>query len=286
MLPSGTQSAGRFGTLAVAQVPFRQDHIISPTRRRFGRWGRWGKRLLLIGLLVSGLLGGTFCWLWETTPGVTDLSTQVHTVDQQHQAPYTPLAQISPLIQQALIVTEDEHFYQHHGIDVLGLVRAGWDDLLAGHLVEGGSTLTEQVAKDAYLGGDDHSIGRKLEDMVLALKIEQHYSKAQILEFYLNLVYFGDGAYGIGAASERYFGRLPAQVDLAQAALLVGLVQAPSADDPLCHPAAARARQQTVLGRLLSSGAITATQAATASAEVLPFWAPGVHPARNASCGG
>jgi membrane peptidoglycan carboxypeptidase len=234
-----------------------------------------------VALLVILLASGGFLWLWVTTPAVTDLSTRVHQVDQQNQASYTPLAQISPLIQQALIVTEDEHFYQHHGIDILGVLRAGWDDLLAWKIKEGGSTLTEQVAKEAYLGGDDHSLGRKLEDMALALKIEQRYSKSQILEFYLNLGYFGHGAYGIGAASERYLGRAPAKVDLAQAALLAGLVQAPSAYDPLCHPTAARTRQQDVLGRLLASGAITATQAAAARAEILPFWAPGFHP----SCG-
>lgn len=285
ILPPGRRAGSGQRGVAGGQWPFRRGRPTGPVQRRRLRWRRWGRRLLLAGLLVSVLLGGVFLWLWQTTPNVADLSARVQAVDQQHQAPYTPLGQVSPLIQQALIVTEDEHFYQHHGIDTLGLLRAGWDDLLAWQVKEGGSTLTEQLAKNAYLGGDDHTVGRKLEDLVLALKIEQRYTKGQILEFYLNLVYFGDGAYGIGAASAHYFGRPPAQVDLAQAAVLVGLVQAPSADDPLCHPAAARARQQAVLGRLLSSGAITAAQAAAASAEVLPFWAPGAHPARKAFCG-
>jgi membrane peptidoglycan carboxypeptidase len=240
------------------------------------RWKRVVLRLLP-GVLVLVLLGaGLFTWGWLATPGVNDLAARVQAVDHAHQAPSTLLGQISPLIQQALIVTEDEHFYQHHGIDLPGTLRAAWDDLLAGRVIEGGSTLTEQLAKEVYLGGNDHTLDRKLEDMVLALKIEAHYRKGQILEFYLNVVSFGDGAYGIGAATAHYFQRPPAQVDLAQAALLAGLVQAPSAYDPWCHPNAARMRQQTVLDRLRTEGAITAAQATTARAEMLPFWAPDI----------
>jgi membrane peptidoglycan carboxypeptidase len=205
-------------------------------------------------------------------------------MDQAQQAPYTPLGQISPLIQQALIVTEDEHFYSHHGIDLIGALRATWDDLLAGRALEGGSTLTEQLAKQVYLGGDDHTLNRKLEDMVLALKIETHYRKGQILELYLNVVYFGDGAYGIGEAAQHYFQRSPARVDLAQAALLVGLIQAPSAYDPFCHPAAAQMRQQTVLERLRTEGIISPAQATDARAEALPFWAPDVQRTADPFC--
>jgi membrane peptidoglycan carboxypeptidase len=241
------------------------------------------KALLLACLTAALLAGGLFSWGWIAAPSVSDLQARVQAVDRANDAPYTPLAQISPLISHALIATEDERFYQHHGIDVVGLARAAWDDLLAGKLIEGGSTLTEQLAKDVYLHGDDHTFSLKLEDMLLALKIEAHYSKSQILAFYLNRVYFGEGAYGIGAAAQRYFHRSPAQVDLAQAALLAGLVQAPSLDDPLCHPNAARARQQQVLDRMLSVGDITAAQAARASQETLTFWSPATG-SQNAFC--
>jgi penicillin-binding protein 1A len=173
--------------------------------------------LVATALMLIGV--GLFTWGWIATPSVDDLETRVLEMDRAHQAPYTPLGQISPLIQQALIVTEDEHFYSHHGVDLFGVLRAGWDDLWAGRMVEGGSTLTEQLAKMAYLEGNDHTLDRKLEDMVLALKIEAQYRKGQILEFYLNAGYFGDGIYGIGAATEHYFQRSPAQVNLAQAAL-------------------------------------------------------------------
>lgn len=248
------------------------------------RWKRVVLRLLLLALVLVLLGAGLFTWGWLVTPSVSDLAARVQAVDQAHQAPATPLGQISPLIQQALIVTEDEHFYSHHGIDLLGTLRAAWDDLLAGRAIEGGSTLTEQLAKEVYLGGDDHTLDRKLEDMVLALKIEAHYPKGQILAFYLNVVPFGDGTYGIGAAAHHYFQRPPSQVDLAQAALLVGLVQAPSAYDPFCHPTAARMRQHTVLDRLRTEGDITAAQATAARAEVLPFWAPAVQRAPDPFC--
>lgn len=253
-------------------------------RKRRRAWRRLLQVGLLIVLVVAVLLGGSLAWGWLSTPSVDNLSALVHAQDQAHQAPYTPLARISPLIQKALIVTEDESFYSNFGIDPVGLLRSAWDDLRAGQFVEGGSTITEQLAKVAYLDSNDHSLGLKLQDMALALKIEAHYSKAQILELYLNLIYFGENAYGIGAATARYFGLTPSQVDLAQAALLAGLVQAPSQYDPFCHPAAAHSRQQQVLDRLLVEGDITASQAAAARAEVLPFWKPHFQPDGNTLC--
>ncbi len=257
----------------------------TPRQRKQRRtWRRVLQVALLIVLVVAALLGGCLAWGWATTPSVDNLSALVHAQAQAHQAPYTPLARVSPLIQKALIVTEDESFYSNIGIDPVGLLRSAWDDLRAGQLVEGGSTITEQLAKVAYLNSNDHSLGLKLQDMALALKIEARYSKAQILEFYLNLVYFGQYAYGIGAATSRYFGLTPAQVDLAQAALLAGLIQAPSQYNPFCHPAAARSRQQQVLDRLLAERDITASQAAAAKAEVLPFWAPDFQPETGAPC--
>lgn len=253
-------------------------------RKRRSAWRKLLQAGLLIVLVVAVLLGGSLAWGWFSTPSVDNLSALVHAQDQAHQAPYTPLARVSPLIQKALIVTEDESFYSNFGIDPVGLLRSAWDDLRAGQFAEGGSTITEQLAKVAYLDSNDHSLGLKLQDMALALKIEAQYSKAQILEYYLNLVYFGENAYGIGAAAARYFGLTPAQVDLAQAALLAGLVQAPSQYDPFCHPTAARSRQQQVLDRLLVEGDITTSQAAAARAEVLPFWTPDFQPDSTTLC--
>jgi membrane peptidoglycan carboxypeptidase len=167
------------------------------------------------------------------------------------------LSSISPLLRQAVVATEDERFYRHHGIDVIGILRAIPYDLTHLSFSQGASTITEQLAKQLYLNGNDHSPWRKLEDAVLALRIEHGHSKEQILSAYLNTAYFGQGAVGIGSASRRYFGHNPATLDLAQATLLAGLIQAPSTDDPTLHPQAARDRQIEVLRSMVRNGDIT-----------------------------
>jgi penicillin-binding protein 1A len=236
------------------------------------------------GICLLLLCAITTVWFWQTTPSTTDLNTWVRAQDTRHHEPYTPLAAISPWMIRALVTTEDEHFYSHHGIDVTGLARAAWDDLRAGRLVEGGSTLTAQLAKNAYMNDYDHTISLKLKDLVLAVKVENHYSKSEILEMYLNLVYFGQGAYGIGSAASRYFGITPAHLDLAQAALLAGLVQAPGLYNPWCHPALAHQRQLTVLGQMVAAGDITATQAHNAAGEMFAFWRPGATQPSDTYC--
>jgi membrane peptidoglycan carboxypeptidase len=172
------------------------------------------------------------------------------------------LAQVSPILRDAVVATEDERFYHHHGIDILGVIRALPYDLTHLSYAQGASTITEQVAKALYLGGNDHSPWRKLEDAALALKLESRYTKSQILAAYLNSAYFGEDAYGIWAASERYFGRPPRSLDAAEASLLAGLVQAPSAYDPVRHPSLARVRQVEVLRSLVRNGFLTEAEAA------------------------
>lgn len=246
------------------------------SRRRVGRALRVAGALLAIGVVL-------LTWAWRATPSTADLSVRLKREIAARHEPYTALAAISPQMQHALIAIEDERFYLHHGIDTIGLLRAAWDDLRAGRIVEGGSTLTAQLAKNAYLHGYDHTVPLKLEDLMLAFKVERHLSKAQILELYLNYVYFGSGAYGIAEASRQFFGITPARLDPAQAALLAGLVQAPGAYDPWCHPRAAHVRQQEVLARMLADGYLSRTQYHQAVAEALPFWQPGaLHPAAAA----
>lgn len=253
-----------------------------PSRR--ARLWRLAKRGL-IALLLLAILGAiTLTWAWQATPSVAGLPAWVQAQDTARHAPYTPISQVSPLVSEALVAIEDERFYQHHGIDTLGLLRAAWDDLRAGHIVEGGSTLTAQLAKNAYLHGYDRSLSLKAEDLLLAVKIERLYTKQQILEYYLNLVYYGEGAYGIGAAAQRYFGERASQLDLAQAALLAGLVQAPGYYDPWCHPEAAQDRQRTVLAHMLAQGMITQAQDQAAQHETFAFWAPGASRPHDAYC--
>jgi membrane peptidoglycan carboxypeptidase len=276
--------------------PLRQRTALAPTpggRETLTAWWRavGGERLrrwLIAAALaltaLTALLGAVGAWAWRSTPSTADLMGWVQAQVAQRRAPYTPLRAVAPVMVRALIAAEDERFYVHHGIDTLGLLRAAWDDARAGQFTEGGSTLTEQLAKNAYLGGFDHSAPLKLQDMALAVKVERRYSKDQILEMYLNLVYFGEGAYGVGAAAQRYFDVAPARLTLAQAALLAGLVNAPGYYDPWCHPAQARDRQGVVLERMREDGLIDAAQEAAARAKTFGFWLAGATPPSDAYC--
>jgi penicillin-binding protein 1A len=194
------------------------------------------------------------------------------------------LSAIAPALQHAVVATEDERFYHHHGVDVLGVLRALPYDVTHLSLAQGASTITEQVAKVLYLNGDDRTPWRKLEDAALAVKLEDRYSKAQILDAYLNSVYFGEGVYGAWAASEHYFGVPPARLGTAQASLLAGLVQAPSAYDPALHPALASERRVEVLRSLVRNGFLDEKAAAAIAARPLRLHGAGeLGPVTNVS---
>ncbi len=220
----------------------------------------WLIAVAAVALAVIGAVSAA----WIATPSVATLQQLVARRVQGEGGRVVPLSRVARDLQDAVVATEDERFYRHHGIDLIGVLRAVPYDVTRLSLAEGASTITEQLAKLLYLGGNDHSPWRKLEDVVLALKLESRYGKKQILAGYLNAAYFGYGAYGIGAAADRYFGVSPAPLDLAQASLLAGLVQAPSAYDPVDHPAAARARQIEVLRSLVRDRYVTTAQADTA----------------------
>lgn len=159
------------------------------------------------------------------------------------------LHEMSPYIPQAVMAIEDRRFYSHFGIDPLGLGRAVVSNALAGRMVQGGSTLTQQLAKNLFLK-PDRTVERKVQEVLLSLWLEQKYSKDQILEMYLNRVYFGSGAYGVEAASRRYFGKSARNVTLSEAALLAGLLKAPSKLSPARDPKAANARAELVLAAM------------------------------------
>lgn len=214
-------------------------------------------RRLVVGACALALLAGAgvAAAAWEATPSPRLLPGRA--------------VAVSPLLARAVVATEDERFYRHHGIDLVGLLRAIPYDVVHASFAQGASTITEQVAKLLYLHGNDHRPWRKLEDMALAVKLENRYSKAQILDAYLERAPFGGAKGGVAAASRRYFGVGPARLTLAQASLLAGLPQAPSVYDPLRHPAAARARQATVLRSLVRIGDLTAARAASVLARPL-----------------
>lgn len=156
----------------------------------------------------------------------------------------------------AVVATEDRRFFDHWGVDPIGIARAGFANLKAGRYAQGGSTLTQQLAKNLFLTSE-RSLRRKIEELMLALWLEVRLSKQDIAELYLNRVYFGGGAYGIEAASHRYFGKSARSLTVAEAAVLAGLLKAPSRYSPANSPVLARARSQVVMKRMLDAGYIT-----------------------------
>lgn len=176
-----------------------------------------------------------------------------------------PLKALPPYLPQAFLAIEDRRFYWHFGIDPIGLARAAFVNLYSRSIREGGSTLTQQLAKNLFLT-QDRTLTRKLDEVVLALWLEAKYSKAEILELYLNRVYFGAGAYGIEAAAQRYFGKPARLVTLGEAAILAGLVKAPSRLAPTRNPRAARERAELVLEAMIEADYITPEMARAARA--------------------
>lgn len=174
-----------------------------------------------------------------------------------------PLNQIAPVMQTAIIDTEDHNFYQNPGFDLRSIVRAALADLRHASPVQGASTITEQLAKNLFLQ-DNGTLTYKFQEFFLGLELAREYSKAQILDMYLNTVYFGAGAYGIAAAANTYFAEPPSKLTLAQASLLAGLPQAPSLYDPYVHFDLAKKRQWVVLQNMVRYGAITEAQAEAA----------------------
>jgi penicillin-binding protein 1A len=165
------------------------------------------------------------------------------------------LHDMSPYLPQAVVAIEDRRFYSHFGFDPLGFSRAMVRNVMAGHMVQGGSTLTQQLAKNLFLK-PDRTLERKVQEVLLALWLEQKYSKDEILEMYLNRVYFGSNSYGVEAASRRYFGKSAKNVTLQQAALIAGLLKAPSRLSPANDPKAANDRAELVMAAMRDQGMI------------------------------
>ena len=176
------------------------------------------------------------------------------------------LENMSPYIPQAVIAIEDRRFYSHFGVDPLGLARAMLTNIASGRMVQGGSTLTQQLAKNLFLS-PERTVERKVQEVLLALWLEHKYSKDQLLAIYLNRVYFGSNAYGVEAAARRYFNKTARDVNLGEAALLAGLLKAPSRLSPARDPEAAEARAQVVLQAMQEEGFITESEIKTAMSQ-------------------
>ncbi|MFZ2852898.1 MAG: penicillin-binding protein 1A [Rhodocyclaceae bacterium] len=169
------------------------------------------------------------------------------------------IADVPEIMKQAILSAEDERFYQHGGIDTLGVLRAAWFNLIGGGKRQGASTITQQVAKNFFLSSEK-TYTRKLYEALLSFKIEHNLGKDQILELYINQIFLGQRAYGFGAAAQIYFGKPLKDLSVAEAAMLAGLPKAPSAYNPVVNPKRARLRQQYVLRRMLELGHIDAKQ--------------------------
>ena len=177
------------------------------------------------------------------------------------------LKEFASALPAAVVAVEDRRFWHHFGIDPIGMLRAAWVNITAGRVVQGGSTLTQQVAKTLFLT-NARTTKRKVQELLLTFWLEQHFSKQEILEIYLNRVYLGSGAWGMDAAAKMYFSVSARRLTLAQAAVLAGLPRAPSRFNPRVNPGAALARAKDVLDTMVASGAITADQAAAAAAQI------------------
>jgi len=232
------------------------------------------RRLGVAVAVVATLLAPSAATLWIWTPDASDVQDRVHALTDSYGVPMLGENDVPQLMADAVVAVEDEHFYSHHGIDSIGLGRALLYDVVNVCLCEGGSTITEQLAKDVYLGGSDRGYN-KLASLALALKIERLLTKRQIMADYLSEITTGLGRYGVTAAACAYF-RAPLHgLTLGQYALLAGVTQAPSLYDPTVNPEAAAARRSHVLAAMVSERFITADQARSAEAEPVLDRGPG-----------
>jgi 1A family penicillin-binding protein len=261
--------------------------------RRFKLLRRWQKiAVALLTLVVIGAVG-LYVWLFTDLPpidrlqaGLTLPSTRIYDrngrllyeilADSQTGGRNTaiPLADIPQHCINVTISTEDANFYGHPGVDVVGIVRAVWINLRGGEVVAGGSTITQQVARNLLLDPQqraERTPRRKLREMILALQLQAAYSKDDVLALYLNQSYYGNLAYGIEAAARAYFGKSAPELSLAECALLAGLLQSPAAYDPLTDMDAAKARQEIVLDLMVQYGSISADEAERAKRDALQF---------------
>jgi membrane peptidoglycan carboxypeptidase len=224
-------------------------------RRSWRRRLAWGVVKILAAIIALVLVATTLLYL--CTPSAGQATSLAAAQASEHHIAY-PGPPVPQNFAEALVATEDHRFYTDPGLDPLALFRvaASW---LTGHTDGGGSTIDQQLAKNLYTSGNS-SFPQIVEQVVLAVKLNHAYSRAEILRLYAEIAYYGHGYYGLQAASCGYFGVPPAQLSVVQAAMLAGAVNAPTYDDPLVYPARARARLVHVIDRMAAVGYLTAAQ--------------------------
>jgi membrane peptidoglycan carboxypeptidase len=231
------------------------------------RWPPAPIRRLAVGIsALVAFLAPSAATLWILSPDASDIQARVTRLASANGLILLGEDDVPPLLADAVVATEDERFYTHHGVDSIGLGRALLYDVVNVCLCQGGSTITQQLVKDVYLGGSDLGYN-KLEGLALALKAERVLTKGQIMADYLSIITTGFGRRGVTAAACAYY-RAPLQgLSLAQYALLAGVTQAPSLYDPTVDPEAAQHRRAHVLAAMVADHYITPAEAQSANAE-------------------
>ena len=242
----------------------------------------WGVLTVVLIGFVAGL--ATVGYLLQDLPPITGLHeyqpslvTRVYSADKQVIGQFfverrilVPLEKIPRYLVNAVVAIEDSRFFEHRGLDFVGIARAAITNLVSGKIRQGASTITQQLARSLFLS-PKRDYERKAKEALLALKMEQVLGKEQILELYLNQIYFGHGAYGVQSAAQTYFGKEVGQLTVAEAAYLAGLPKGPADYSPYYHPEASKKRQATVLRRMVEERFITTAEAETAMAEDVAF---------------
>ncbi|MGQ0570737.1 MAG: transglycosylase domain-containing protein, partial [Armatimonadota bacterium] len=249
--------------------------------------------LAVVALLAGGIAVGVAVAIGRQVHDISRLyappsqATRIYAADGEliaslfrENRQIVPLTSIPPVLRQAVLAIEDERFYSHRGVDPRGIARALWRNVREGELVEGGSTITQQLARNLFLS-QERVVSRKVAEILLALEIERRLTKEEILERYLNQVYFGQGAYGVEMAARVYFGKSVKTVSVPEAALLAGLIRAPSIYSPYRNFALAKKAQVIVLSRMAALGSISTEEAAKARAAKIAL-----APASNAGLAG
>ncbi|MSR25312.1 MAG: PBP1A family penicillin-binding protein [Nitrospiraceae bacterium] len=255
------------------------------------RWSRWRTLFALVGVLVllgAGAAGFIFWWASQDLPSLESLSqyqpsqvSRVYSDDRQVVGQFyverrlkAQLADVPQHLTQAVIAVEDARFFEHPGLDFIGIARAVWTNLRRGGKVEGASTITQQLARSLFLSAE-RTYGRKIRELILAYKMELILSKEEILELYLNQIYFGQGAYGVVAAAQTYFGKSLSELTLGEAAMLAGLPKSPNNYSPYKNLERAKKRQEHVLLRMEEAAFITVEQRLDALTKPLMLRRPG-----------
>jgi membrane peptidoglycan carboxypeptidase len=233
------------------------------------------RRLALSLCIIVAVAAPSAVTLWVSTPSADDIQVRVLDATRTHGVVLLAEDEVPPLLAQAVVATEDERFYAHHGIDTIGLGRAFLYDATHYCLCQGGSTITEQLVKDVYLNGSNEGYN-KVVDIVMALKVERVIGKKRIMADYLSEITTGLNRYGVSEAACAYFHQPLGSLTIAQYALLAGVTQAPSLYDPTVDPALAAVRRGSVLAAMVADKIITPEQAASANAE--PVLTPGPPP--------